>query len=487
MQRRKLNKAIEERSVNVNNSSASFYDMLKSAQHSSSKSTVSYLWPLLVAGVVRILMFSFAHLSDPNFWEYGNISKNLLHGHGYAFTWDSPFGSITLPTAFMPPGQVMIQWAVLSIFGEGATGGWALFILQAIEGVVFTYFTARIANDIFKSEAIERVTLWLAALYPAFVIAGTTFGSISPVLTLNAVVFYAALQFSKALRSGEHLTKRAIYFGISGGVLAFFRAESPLFVCLALLLLILVNRRVGMARITKSAWVIVTMLVILTPWTIRNYQLFHRVLPSSTSGAFNFWRGNNATATGSSYLSNGYGVWTTPELWQRMFPAGKLDSSLELRYADYHLQDAKAWVVAHPKEEVILALRKLVFLWGIDWYDLRPYWQVHAVVYFFTLMLLVYALVRMHKSREYFLKENLTGRDGLFLIALGCIVQTAVVVAFFSLVRFQMFMIGIYFPIIGYAVHDLYQRRRHRTIDLRGSQHAKAVTSTPLKRIPTQV
>jgi hypothetical protein len=49
-------------------------------------------------------------------------------------------------------------------------------------------------------------------------------------------------------------------------------------------------RRVGGAR--RAAWLLAVAVLVMLPWTLRNWIVFHAFVPVSTSGALNLWQGN---------------------------------------------------------------------------------------------------------------------------------------------------------------------------------------------------
>src|SRR3569623_230341 len=95
-----------------------------------------YLWPLAIGLVLRFAVLPFANVHNPEFNEYGYIARNILAGHGYAWTWHLPSGdSATYTTAFMPPGEVYIQYTSLKLFGDSLAGYVGIFMIQVITGL----------------------------------------------------------------------------------------------------------------------------------------------------------------------------------------------------------------------------------------------------------------------------------------------------------------------------------------------------------------
>lgn len=90
-------------------------------------------------------------------------------------------------------------------------------------------------------------------------------------------------------------------------------------------------------------------LVIVTPWWVRNYRVFHRFVPFSTEGGCTLWVGNNPLADGGGLCPPSY------------FPAN-LD---EIQRDQWHYEQALAYIFNNPRRTASLALSKLARFWGV--------------------------------------------------------------------------------------------------------------------------
>ena len=410
---------------------------------------LSAIWPaLLVATVARLALAFTFNVANPELWEYGAISRNLLHGNGYAMVWPA-IGMETknFVTAFMPPGPVMQQYLPLALFGENFLGYLVIFLEYVALGVLFVYVVAKISDRLFHDARITRWTLWMAALYPSFVFASERFGSSLAVLVLNGLVLLATLELIDSLRSKRRVARISLLLGLQLGILGYFRAEAPLsFLTIALFLCWSFRREIGV--LVKPLFVAAaTMLVVLSPWMIRNYLTFDKVIIGSTSGGFNLWRGNNPFATGTSWRANGRAVWTTDTMWREMLPLGEVTPDIESRYHEYHLAKAKAYIAESPGRFVAMALKKSALLWGVDWYSNLARHPFYITLYFVTFAFALWGVY-------------VAPRDGLGLIAVMCFTITATCMVFFSLPRFQVFLVGLYFPFPVFGAVDAFERVR---------------------------
>ncbi|HEY3875064.1 MAG TPA: hypothetical protein VGM92_06280 [Candidatus Kapabacteria bacterium] len=412
------------------------------------------LWPLLVTFVARIAMVPFAHLDNPHLWEYGDIARQMLHGYGYAFHWSYRTISIIIPSAWMPPGQVFIQYLGLKLLGDNLSGYIFIFLEDVVIGSLVVIAMREILQEIFSDRRLIRFGTWLAALYPSFIFAASTFGIGSAVLTIDAFFLWALLATFRAVYDQRKAIGPAIGLGVSAGLLTQFRSESYLLIALTFILLAWqLWKKPDAVRAVAIA--VAACAIVAAPWIVRNAVVFHRFLPTSTSGGFNFWRGHSPEATGSSWDADGGVVWTPGEMWDSIEPLAVPDTNIEFTMGRYHLQDAKAWIAAHPLLELERTLKKFVLLWGVDWYNPEAQSPIYILLYTLTLLCFVLGIIRARRTK---IAARPVVRFALQAIALWCVFYTAIVLLFFSLPRLQILMIGFYFPLVVYGADEIVRK-----------------------------
>jgi hypothetical protein len=297
--------------------------------------------------------------------------------------------------------------------------------------------------------------LWLAAIYPTFVIASQSFGVLNAVLLLDALFLWALMSLTRNLRESKPWAVAAIATGVAGGALTYFRSEAVAVVGLTLLLVYGYYRHSGSRTLKAIALSCLTIGLVMSPWIVRNYTQFHKVIIGSTSGKFNFWRGHNPLATGSSWNENGQPIWTTDTMWSEMLPGLPIDTLIEFRNADYHWVKAKQWIATHPTVEAERTLRKVVLFWGIDWYSKSARTWSYIAVYAATLVFLVLGVLRLRRTGKL---QDKAVRDPVAVMLLWCVAYTLITMVFFSLPRIQILMIGIYFPIVVYGLDGVVRK-----------------------------
>ena len=413
------------------------------------------LFPLVVAFVARTAMLPFAHLSDPNLWEYGDIARHLLHGDGYAFTWLTPLlPAFSATSAIMPPGETFVQFFALKLFGDALPAYIAIFLLQVLCGVGFTYVIGRLTHKLFRARRIVLIGLWSAAIYPSFVYATATFGVASEILLLNSLFLYTAVLLYDAIKEEKKVFKRILGFGTVAGLLGYFRSEAPLPVFGALLLMLFLQRHSLRRAFGPVIAVALLFAAMQAPWTLRNYQTFHTFIPGSTSGGYNFWKGNSAAATGSGWDESGIVVSPTLGEWMKVYELGKADASFDIHFSDALKARATEWISSHPTEEALLVAKKVILLWTIDRNNpLARSWE-YIVLYAATLLLVVVGWISWLRTKR------VGSQFGQLLIGLCCLIYTALAAAFFVVPRYQIFMIGCYWPFVAFGIEAVLARRK---------------------------
>ena len=423
-----------------------------------------YVYPFITAVILRLAAIPFLDFTKPVLMEYGIIARNMLSGAGYAYSWLHSNGSmVVLPTAYMPPGQVLVQFAFLSIFGDTHGGIIAIYLFQIIQVCVFIYLIGKIADILFKSERTTLVTIWLAALYPPFIYVTMTFGVTSSALLLNALILYIGIRFSEALRTGKEYFKYSLLLGLCTGLLLLFRGESPVIVVVTLILIIYLNRDKLRMALRYTSLTAVIAIAILAPWTIRNYFAFDRFIPISTNGGFNFWRGNNAQTTGSPWTETGGPLWSTDEIWNEIEPhIDQRTKDFDKINSDVHTREAIKWIKENPAKFAVLSLKKAIILWTVDIRSKMGGTAAYIIIYGCTLVGLLTGVFFIRRNKISQISSG--AKTGFQVMILWCAVITIMAMVFFPLPRFQVLLVGIYFPVIGYGISEtalMLKRRRH--------------------------
>jgi hypothetical protein len=306
---------------------------------------ISFLIHLAVA-------LAFGHYKKPVLWENGMIADYLFSGRGFC-------GDFSIPgeqTSWQAPGYPYLLYWAWVIFGKGVSAYLFITVLQCL----------LLSSMIWPMTALSRrwfsdVPVWivqvLTILAPLYLWYGTRLHHTAIVMTLHPWILSGWLEQE---RKGP---LAAIIVGLSTGILALVQpVVLGIFGIIGLLLLgkVLLTRNWPRALmlVLAGAAVIIT----LTPWTIRNYQVHGRLLLMKDSFGKEFWMGNNPHATGTGYAAGG-----AEEITNLYPPAcfSRRGSVKEVELMDAMGREAQTWISCHPWNFLQLTAHKLCWFWTI--------------------------------------------------------------------------------------------------------------------------
>jgi 4-amino-4-deoxy-L-arabinose transferase-like glycosyltransferase len=244
------------------------------------RSAEERFWPALLAIVAGALLIRALYTLLESPWPppglddqyyFSSLPKLLADGQGFIAPFKFDFQGVTEPTAEHPPlySVVLTLPAWLGLDSADA---------QRLPGALFGAGTVATVGILGRRLAGARAGLLaagLAAIYPTLIAADGALMSETLYGLLVALSLLAAYRFLDAPD-----TRSALLLGALLGLAALTRGEALL---LFPLLLVPALRRPGGAR--AAAVAALAFVVVLTPWTIRNWATFDRpVLVATNSG-----------------------------------------------------------------------------------------------------------------------------------------------------------------------------------------------------------
>src|SRR5271165_429254 len=248
---------------------------LMTANSTSSSRLQPYILMAAVALAVRLAVIPFLYTDwmDPfvlEHWAFGLVARSLAAGHG--------FGNVfadTGPTAVLPPVYSYLLAGIFKIFGIETKAA----VLAALSlNSLFSALTCVPVYLLAKQAFGPRVAKWAGwgwALSPYGVYYGADWAWSTCLVTLElAWLFLFAWRLEKSSR-----IRVWILFGAFGGIAAL--TEPVVLAVVPLLGLWTLYRRYRLARPWKAQMIAVAVagLVVLSPWLVRNYLLFHKFIP----------------------------------------------------------------------------------------------------------------------------------------------------------------------------------------------------------------
>ena len=334
-------------------------------------------WRLFwVAFAVRLLYMTLAHTyrirgyeDHFNFaWEAGRIGKALATGYGYA----DPFSNIVVahtgPTAWLPPLYPLLIAAIFNLFGiYTATSAWVLLAINC----AFSAITAMAVWEIGARCYGRRNAVWagwLWALHPAAMqYAVRWVWEMSITTALFAWVIVVALRMrgievegtATSPRLSSRQTGQWALFGVAWGLIALSNATLLLFLPVCGLWILMgswhqpQSRRQGLLGALVAALIFI---VCITPWTVRNYAIFHTFLPLRGNFGAELYMGDGPGSTGLLMVYDHPHV--APEQLKLYAAMG------EVRYVAMRGAAAKRFIHSNPAHFVAICVKRIYFFWA---------------------------------------------------------------------------------------------------------------------------
>lgn len=298
----------------------------------------------LVVFIIQLLTLRLPVGIGEPYW----IARELASGHGFIYPY--PFDLIWMPTCYIPPLYVWFHAAIIMLGGG--------LIISQIIGLLFfhaaNYFFYRFFRRI-TSPGIALAGFIALALYiPLWLLSQTPDPD-----GLNLLLIALTILFlDDTIRS----QKRSIWIGLGilFGIQILVRPDVLMgIIFFGIWLLIYSGKERTKKNIGYSISIIIALVMVL-PWTIRNYEVFNSFVLVSANSGFNFYMGNNPQATGEFHQRA-----TTPESnaidTARAHYFREHPSPVDRDSYLYHV--GKDWIFDHPVDALKLWLKKFYFHW----------------------------------------------------------------------------------------------------------------------------
>lgn len=316
---------------------------------------------VLVAFAIRLAVIPFVYRDwmDPfvlEHWAFGLIARSIVTGHGFG----SPF-AVTGSSALLPPVYSYLLAGIFKVFGIETKAS----ILTALS--LNSLFSALTCIPVFllaKQTFGDRVAKWAGwgwAFSPYGIYYGADWAWSTCLVTLElACLFLWACSLEKSSR-----TRDWIFFGLFGGFSAL--TEPVILSVVPLLGLWTLYRRFRQDKSWKipMAAAALCALAVMSPWLLRNYELFHKFIPVRSGFGLELYIGNNGYSerwVNSSLHPNHSGA----EL-------SEYERVGEIAYMDHKLQQAKSYIRIHPAWFLWMTGRRIVYMWTGYWSLDRAY------------------------------------------------------------------------------------------------------------------
>ena len=354
----------------------------------------STFWLVVIALFLRVGWIIIGHTykfksADNNFgfgWEMGRIGAALASGRGFS----NPFGPPTGPTAWEPPLYPYLVAGVFNVFGIYSKA--SAFVLLTINSV----FSALTCIPIFLtgrrvfSEKVAVGAAWTWALLPYVMFWCTKWvweTSLSALLV--AVIFWMTL----TLEDRDRLMPW-VEFGLLWGLAAL--TSTSLLSSLPASGLWAWYHRAKRHKPSLAGVVLASVVfsACITPWLVRNYQVFGKLIfiRDNFGAELRLGNGRGADGTWMEYLHP----------TQDVYAMRQYQSMGELTYIAMRKQQALDYIRADYGRFLALCLKRFVYFWAGAPRPAQNWWsaQLKNSLFLASSVLMFWGLGRALRQRR---------------------------------------------------------------------------------------
>jgi 4-amino-4-deoxy-L-arabinose transferase-like glycosyltransferase len=283
--------------------------------------------------------------------EMGWVARSIASGHGFS----SPFFPSTGPTALMPP---FFPYLLACVFRAcGVYTATAAFVILSLDSLLSAITCIPIRMSLLEVVGARRAQLasWLWAIYPFAI-----YFSAVHVWDYALTSFLFATSFCLAQRL--HSYDRSLAWCGCGLLCGLTVLSNPsVFSTLPFLFLIalLKIRRAGGRWLRYGVVFLLSMILVVAPWTIRNYLVMHAASPVRDGFWLEFWAGN-AGDTSTSNPSWAHPA-SNPAEMQLFGKEG------EAAYLAHKRSMALTYVGHHSVSFAVVSCRRAIRFWTGFW------------------------------------------------------------------------------------------------------------------------
>jgi hypothetical protein len=398
----------------------------------------------LIGLAVRLgLIFTVDEPIDRDAKEYYAIAQNLIAGNGFSINGIEP-------TARRSPGYPFFLAGLMAIFGSTPR---LIYIAQALINLLTIFLIFQALQYLNIKKHLRLIICLLFCFSSSFIYVNVLYAEVLTMLVVALILFFALHPFLSD-RSGL----QALLIGLAIGVLIYLRPTFlylPVFMLAGSLILKAFNRQFPVRNylaITGLA------LLILAPWTLRNYIVFRQFIPLVSAGGGELWSAN--------FEIDQRVVWhSVTDIQQyeneRTISHAHQKALINQYQQQYHLntaeelnrflaKQARSIIIQHPFRYALLCLNRTLIFWFSPPIGSTTLKSISPAIFLFFL-LVKYALTILGiVGLWYWARDNFSGALVILMIV---VYLTLLHAATHAIQRYFLPLIPVMYLALGYFLN----------------------------------
>ncbi len=343
-------------------------------------------WIIGVALILRLAVIPILGPDNEELYEYGDIAWNIVQGHGFSWDFDGRFP--LQPTAYSPAlyCYTLVPW--FALFGLNLIAPRIMHAVLLALVCWFLYKTGERLAD--RKVGLVAAAIW--AVYPE-----TVFMSVRIIIE-NAMFLpmVALLYFAQKLPE-TRIKRRVLGCGILLGIACWVNPSLQLLGIVIPIHWRLTGQLRGREGIKRFMLFVFGAIIVIAPWTIRNYVRLGAFVPLRSAFAYNIWRGNHIGASGTV----------------RTFEGIDTDEAVTPEYKEYYEQfmvpdeiardrffaaEVKQFILERPEEYIQLVFTRLYYFWWRDLTHPLTKHPLYIIPWIFIVILAVIGIINVWRD-----------------------------------------------------------------------------------------
>jgi len=292
-------------------------------------------------------------LNDPD--QYLPFATSLWSGKGFVYN--------GLPTAYRPPLFPLILAPLVGLLGTGIRFKMGLYLLHALMGAATTWLVMRIVQNGRQRDATQY------GIKTCAILTGGVLTAFDPLLLAQAALPMTETLAALLVTLGLHglVYGRNTWSGLAFGLAALSRPS--LLACVGLILICRfwpISRLDFKRQVRDSLQIGVVVVLVLTPWAVRNCLIFGEPVWTTTHGGYTFALANNPVYYDEVLFGPPGAVWTGPRQQAWMDSVGPMTAGMTEPEANRFLeQQTWAFVRSQPRAFLASCIDRQWRLWAV--------------------------------------------------------------------------------------------------------------------------